>query len=168
MDNQELVQKIQSLAEEKDHGESGSAAGSIKFLVFAIGDKRYAVYAHEVREIVTDATLFYVPFVPPYVRGFINRHGEPYTVIDPEVLLDKTKQESSTFLILKVAHDSLAYMITEVQEITGLPKSEVHMISAVEEEEESLYLGSIALGGREIFILSLAGITAKLDADLAS
>ncbi|MCG8570305.1 MAG: hypothetical protein MJB14_09210, partial [Spirochaetes bacterium] len=46
-----------------------------KYLVVAIGEKKYAFFAQNIREIVLDSDIFFVPFVPEYVQGLINRHG---------------------------------------------------------------------------------------------
>ncbi len=164
MADKELIERIQSLHEKGKKEAVAKDERNVKFLVFGIKDKRYALYAEEVREIVLDVPLFYVPFVPPYVRGFINRHGEPYTAIDPNVLFEKEKIDSSTFLILNIKDDRLACMISDIHEIAKVPEKNIHLIASGE-EAEGFFAGSIALEGKEIFILNLQNIRKKLEND---
>jgi purine-binding chemotaxis protein CheW len=112
-----------------------------------------------------DIPLHYVPFVPPYVRGFINRHGEPHTVIDPNVLFHQEKIESSTYLVLNVRNDQLAYIISDIHEIMKVPEGDVHPIST-EEQKDGFFIGSLSYGDEEVFIIGLANILQRLEYDL--
>ena len=67
------------------------------WLIFTIGNQAdgknlYAIPADSVKEILRDATVFPLPFVPPYVNGVLNRYGDPYVVIDSAVLEGKEAQ----------------------------------------------------------------------------
>ncbi len=163
MENQELVKKINE--EGQENKEEAVEEKTVKFLVFRIGEKQYALHAEQVREIVMDVPLFYVPFVPPYVRGFINRHGEPYTVFDVQVLFEQQELEGETFLILNLDDDQLAFLITDIVEICKTPESAVHSITAADEHEGYFY-GSITSRDMETFILNLGNIIGKLENDI--
>jgi len=140
---------------------------TVKFIVFLIGGKRYALYADDIREIILDYPLFYVPFVPPYVRGFINRHGEPHTVIDLNVLFEQTKLETTTFMVLNRDDDQLALVITEINEIVKIQEADVHLIMG-DTGEEGYFLGAVTSGGGEILIIDLDRILDRLEKDLAA
>lgn len=167
MNANELIEQIQANRQKSENGKELRDERKVKFLIFSIKEKKYALYAEEVREIVLDLPLFYVPFVPPYVRGFINRHGEPYTVIDPNVLFAQEKTDSRKFLILNTGNDQLAFMISDIHEILKVPETDVHPITA-QEEETSSFFGSISLGGVEIFIINLESILKRLVYDFES
>lgn len=164
MTENDLVNRIEEHQEKSKKEEEVQEIRYIKFLVFRIKEKKYAFYASEVREIVLDIPRFYVPFTPPYVRGFINRHGEPYTVIDPNVLFEKEANESSTYLILNMQDDHLACMISDIHEIMKVPENEIHLITA-EEEENGFFLGAITSEGEDIFIINLQSILQRLEYD---
>ncbi|MBN2656043.1 MAG: chemotaxis protein CheW [Spirochaetales bacterium] len=140
-----------------------------KYMIITIGTRKYALYAEEVREIVGNVPIFYVPFTPPYIRGFINRHGEPYTVLDLQVVFDRESLDSSTFLILGREDDQLALLISEVIEIVKLPDSELHRITSTVDDEH-YFMGSISPqeDGNEIFVLNLDNTLKKLENDLAA
>lgn len=137
-----------------------------KYMVIQIGEKKYALFADEIREIVGDVPMFYVPFVPPYIRGFINRHGEPYTVLDLTVIFERENLDSSNYLILGREDDQLALLISDVIEIKRLPDSELHKITSVVPEDD-YFLGSISIKeNEEIFVLNLDQVLKKLEGDL--
>ena len=136
-----------------------------KFLIFQIKEKRYALYAEQIREIIIDVPRFYVPFVPPYIRGFINRHGEPYTIIDINVLFENEILDSSSYLILNIENDQAAILITDVCEIIKIPETEIHNITS-RDEHHGYFSVSISLNNSEIFVLNLQNILDKISDDL--
>ena len=44
------------------------------WLVFSAGEKKYALLASDVREILRDVPVFPLPFVPEYLNGILNRY----------------------------------------------------------------------------------------------
>lgn len=163
MENQELIKKINE--EGKGKGKEIVQEKMVKFLVFRIGEKQYTLHADQVREIVMDVPRFFVPFVPPYVRGFINRHGEPYTVFDLQVLFERKELDGDTYLIINTDEDQLSFLITDIVEICKIPESGIHSITSADEYEGFFY-GSITSRGIETFILNLGNIIGKLENDL--
>jgi len=164
-----LLYKLKQ-AKHKDHSKEEEVTIQYnKYMIVTIRNRKYALYADEVREIVGNVSIFYVPFTPAYIRGFINRHGEPFTVLDLLVLFERENLESSTFLILGREDDQLALLISEVTEIVKLPETELHKITSAVSEED-FFLGSISpqKDDEEIFVLNLDNILRKLEADLGS
>jgi purine-binding chemotaxis protein CheW len=153
-------------------GAGQSSSGEVqekvrKLIVFRVNEKLYALYADMIREIVIDVPLFYVPFVPPYIRGFINRHGEPYTVFDLNMLFEQKKLDTSTFFILNIEGDQAAFMLTDVVEIQKTPESAIHKVT-LRDEDEDFFMSSVSSpDGEEIFILNTEAILKRLERDLA-
>ena len=86
---EEILSLIKSSAQEKN--ESQNTEQKTTWLIFTIGNQAdrknlYAMPAGKVKEILRDATVFPLPFVPTYVNGVLNRYGDPYVVIDPAIL----------------------------------------------------------------------------------
>jgi purine-binding chemotaxis protein CheW len=145
-------------------------AGSVeeeeyKFLVFKVGNQLYALYADEVREIIGGNPVFYLPFVPVYVRGLINRHGDPYTVFDVHALLEQEQIEADSFLILKLEEDNIAIIITEILEIVKIRESGINTLTS-RENEMKFFRGSVTIDGSEVFILHIQNLLQKLEDDL--
>lgn len=164
--NEELIKKIESSRGRDTQGQDEITIRILKYMIIRIKDKKYAIHADQVREIIGGSALFYVPFTPPYIRGFINRHGEPYTVIDLTVIFERENLESQTYLILNRDDDQLALIISDVLEIVKLPESELHRVTS-KVQEDDYFLGSISpQEGEEIFVLDLENVLKKLGDDL--
>ncbi len=167
MNNGELLKQIEEASSRKEAQNSTGEGKTVKVMVFLVDEKKYGFYAEDIREIILDYPLFFVPFVPPYVRGFLNRHGEPYTVLDLNVLFDQKRLESSTFLVLNRDNDQLAVIISEILEIVKIPEKDIHMVSS-DTGEEGYFLGSITSESKEIFIVDVEKVLDRLSRDVAA
>ena len=151
MDNRELVKKL------SPSGEGGEAAGAApvtyrKLVIFLIGDKTCAFDSDEVKEVVIVSDLYFIPFVPPYVAGLINRHWEPHTVLDLRVILDNEKLEASKVLIMNHGDDQIAFLISDILKIIQVPEGEIAAVPS--SEGSSLFRGSFPFEGREVLIIT--------------
>ncbi len=140
------------------------------WLIFTIGDQAdgknlYAIPAESVREILRDATVFPLPFVPPYVNGVLNRYGDPYVVIDSAVLEGKQAQDSFLFIVLNdESHTCLR--ITDVKDFfTATEKDVVHFSEA---ELSDYYDGTLNVDGQEVFVLKVQAIIEKVGKEIAA
>lgn len=167
MDNNELLTVIAREQTGELDNDSHSAEKMMKFLIVMIKGKRYAFFVEQIKEIVMNVPLFFVPFTPSYIRGFINRHGEPHTVFDLNALFEGEKLESSTFLISNFENDQMAFLISDVIEILKVYETEIRLIKSVN-EQDIFFSGSIGADGAEIFVLNLPNIIGKLEHDLES
>jgi purine-binding chemotaxis protein CheW len=138
-----------------------------KYLIFLVGERRLAVPAQEVREICITTDIFRIPFVPKYIRGLINRHGDPYTVLDIKLLLENESFEGSKFIIFrpKDRADHLALMITDVVEFVDVKDKELHKMHQ-DDDELDFYYGTITLNQEEICVLHAKKILEQLEKDL--
>ena len=165
MENKELLIHIEAEKSKKREGIADYAEKLVKFLIVQVKDKKYAFYAEHIKEIVMDLPLYFVPFVPHYIRGFINRHGEPYTAFDLHALFEGELLGSTTFLISNFQNDQIAFLASNVIEILKVPESQVHLLSS-KEDQDTYFLGAVSAKGSEIFILNLATILGRLAHDL--
>jgi purine-binding chemotaxis protein CheW len=167
MKNTELLERIEAEHTRDNEQDAGQTENVIKFLIVQIKERKYAFYAEQIREIVMDVPLYFVPFVPPYIRGFINRHGEPYSVFDLHELFEDEPLDSATFLISNFHNDQVAFLVSSVVEILKLPESQVHLLTSTE-DRDTFFLGAIDSKGEEVFILNLTNIIRRLANDLES
>ncbi len=165
MDNKELLAHIAAEKSVRPNGKPSSAEKLVKFLIVQVREKRYAFHVEQIKEIVINAPLFFVPFAPSYIRGFINRHGEPFTVFDLNALFEKERLDSATFLISNLENDQIAFLASGIVEIIKVIESEVHLITSPDQHND-YFLGAISSKGAEIFILNLPSIISKLEHDL--
>ncbi len=165
MKNTELVAQIEAEKKNDLKKQLFEDQKVVKFMIVQIKDRPYAFYAEQIKEIVMNVPLYFVPFVPHYIRGFINRHGEPYTVFDLNALFEEEPLDSATFLISNFQNDQVAFLVTSVIEILKVPEHEVHMITSTD-EHDSFFLGAVSSKEAEIFILNLPNILDRLEHDL--
>lgn len=163
-ENEEILEAIEKQEREEETTETTEEEQQ-KFLIFLVGSQRYGLYADEVREIIGGNPVFYLPFVPTYIRGLINRHGGPHTVFDVHALLGQEQTEANNYLILKLEDDNVAILISEVLEIVTVPKSQINILTS-QESEMRFFRGSITINEKEVFILDLNNLLLKLEEDL--
>jgi len=164
MDNASIL-KIMSERRSRSRPQKAAEERLVKYVVFTIGEKPYALEADKVREISLDNEFHYVPFLPPYVRGYANRHGQPYTVLDLCMLFEKRVLDSKSLLILNAADDQIALLVSDVDEIVRLPPGAIHPLAS-EEESARYFANAIAAKGREIFVLDIGTILHRLERDV--
>lgn len=164
MDNSEIMETLRKRAREERKTRTHQT-NLLKYVLFLVGERRYALKAEEVREISFDNELYYVPFVPPYVRGYANRHGQPFTVYDVQMLFEGSALDSTTLLILDVANDQLALLITDVDEIIKLPATEIHPLAS-NDETARYFSHSITAREEEVFVLNVETLLERLERDV--
>jgi len=126
---------------------------STKFIFFRIGASLYALPAQEVQEIMRDQQIHYLPFLPPYVRGLVNRLGEPVTVIDLECLFHRRLLEGRAFLFLKPHISKMAFLIDEVQDILSVPDDQIGRLSASLEGLDGFIRGTLRYRDQQVLVL---------------
>lgn len=169
MNNDEILNKITELHEnrkkETGNPEASSQQNVLRFLAFSVAKTTYALFADQVREVLMDSQIFFMPFVPNYVRGLINRHGEPYTVLDINILFKGKSQDSSKFLVMNSEGDSFAFLINDVIEILDIPEPNLCLIEGKDPQDE-FFLGSFTHDEQEIFVIDIKEIMRRLENDL--
>ena len=164
MDNREILQK---LAEKEVKTTEGTIADEtvFKYLIFSIDSGKVCFKAELVKEIVLNTSVYFIPFCPPYIRGLINRHGDPYTVFDLNILFENQKQESSKFIVINEKDDHISFMIKEIIEIVEIRKADIYNIETQEDGNEFVQ-GFIIYKNEKIFIIDLNKIKKRLENDL--
>lgn len=143
-------------------------ASLVKFLVARVGEADYALAADDIKEIALNAPLHYIPFAPPYVRGLINRHGEPHTAYDLNMLFEKEPLDASTYVISHFNNDRIAFLVSDISDILKISRTDIQPITAVE-GQNAYFSGVIPAEGTDeggILILNIENIAAKLEHDL--
>lgn len=167
-----MLEEILSLikSSNRENAEKKQLKKKSVWLIFTIGNQAdgknlYAIPADSVKEILRDATVFPLPFVPPYVNGVLNRYGDPYVVIDSAVLEGKEAQQSMLFIVLNdESHTCLR--ITDVRDF--FTASEKDVIHFSEEELSDYYEGTLKVKNQEVFVLKVQAIIEKVKKEIAA
>jgi purine-binding chemotaxis protein CheW len=135
------------------------------WLIFTIGEKRFAIPAETVKEILRDAAVFPLPFVPSYIDGILNRYGDPYVVINPATLEGYEAPKSLLFIVLNdESHSCLR--ITDVKDFfTASEKDVVHFNEA---ELSDYYDGTLKVDGEDVFVMNIQAIIGKVGKEIAA
>jgi len=163
LDNKEILKQLGS----KGKGEETAKKKQklYKYLLVKVGEKSYGIPTHQVREIIMNHEIYFVPFVPPYITGYLNRQGEPYIVFDLGMLFENRPLTPFKFLVLNMEEDQVAFMIDDVLTITTVPENEVHGITS-SEVDMGYFSATITFHDENVFILNVAQILERLENDL--
>ena len=152
--NEKVVEEIESQTEESTI--EVEVKSMTTWLLFSISDKKYAVRSSEVLEIISDLSVYKLPFMPDYIEGLLNRRGDPFTVINPNPLFtdgeNKTPPEKSLFMIFKTEDDQLSLHISDILLFTEIDDSQLNLIPDV--TDESFFLGTVTYNYEEIAVLN--------------
>ena len=152
--NEEIIEDIESKKEITSVTVEDKAMTT--WLIFLISGKKYAVKSSDVVEIISDLSVYHIPFMPKYIEGILNRRGEPFTVVNPnsifEEIPDTAPPEKSLFMIFKRQDDQLSLHISDILLFTKIEDTELKLIP--DATEESFFLGTVNYDGEEIPVLN--------------
>ena len=152
--NEEIIEEIESKEEIKTVNTEDKAMTT--WLIFLISGKKYAVRSSDVVEIISDLSIYHIPFMPKYIEGLLNCRGEPFTVINPNLIFEETPDaappEKSLFMIFKRQDDQLSLHISDILLFTKIEDTELKLIP--DATEESFFLGTVNYDGEEIPVLN--------------
>ena len=166
--SEEILSLIKSGKHEKTISQKTEKKST--WLIFTIGNSadgknQFAIPAESVKEILRDATVFPLPFVPSYVNGVLNRYGDPYLVVDSAVLEGKEAQKSFLFIVLNdESHTCLR--ITDVKDFYTARDEDVIQFSEAELSE--FYSGSLKINGQDVFVMNIQAILEKVGKEIAA
>jgi len=137
------------------------------WLIFSIGNKQYALAAGNVKEILREAQVFPLPFVPDYIKGVVNRYGDPYAVIDPAMLINEQEQNTSLFIVLNDNSNSHScFQISEVKDFfTAGEDSIVHFAQS---EMSDFFEGTLIINNSQVLVLKPEAFLEKVSSELVS
>ncbi len=162
IDNDNLLKEIEN---KKKIVEKKTDIKKIKMIMFYLNEKCYAVDSSYIQEIILDYPVYFLPFVPKYIRGLINRHGEPYTVVDLNQLYFKSNLDAKTFLVLRNKIDNAAILISGIFKIENFLEKDIHPVSSTD-DQLSFFDSSLTYEGKEIFIINIKTILERISNDI--
>ena len=161
MDSTEILEGIER---SQDLGGQGTvvASSDTKYIIFTAGAKLYALLADDVQEIMLGSEIHYLPFLPRFVRGLINRLGEPLAVLDLECLLQGQPLQGKAFISLKPHLSKMALLIDAVQDISRVPSLSIRTVSEGSQGQDAFVDGVFSRKDGDVTLLSLPHIIAAV------
>ena len=95
------------------------------FLIFTIGEQRYALRIEDVVEVSSMVELMNMPTAQPEIIGVANRHGTPLPMLDLRQVFghDHTEITASTLFVVAQSND---------EQMIGLVVDMIHQVEYIE------------------------------------
>jgi chemotaxis signal transduction protein len=131
---------------------------NIKYLICRAGESLFAFSSEEVQEIMLNLSIHYLPFLPVYVRGLINRLGEPFTVVDLLSMFGGSSLQANGFVILKPHVSKMAFLINSVLDIVLINKTDIRVLHSAKSGVEAIIAGYFNYKGSEVSIITVSEV----------
>ena len=92
-----------------------------KYLIFSSDSLMYGIKAEQVKDIITDYTITYVPHVPTYVKGVINLRGQIVPIVDIRLRLGKPDQNNFCGIVVDVEGSMVGILVDMVEQMVDVP-----------------------------------------------
>ena len=92
-----------------------------KYLIFSSDGLMYGIKAGQVKDIITDYTITYLPRVPDYVRGVINLRGQIIPIVDIRLRLGKPERETFCGITVEVDGNMVGILVDMVEQMVDIP-----------------------------------------------
>jgi purine-binding chemotaxis protein CheW len=109
-----------------------------KIVIFSLGQEKYGVLIHQVREIIPCSQIAPVPGTPDYFEGFMNVRGELISIINLRTFIEMeeiAEKEESRILILSSRKGTIQGIL--VDEVTSIKEIEWDQLQNVEENRNN-------------------------------
>jgi purine-binding chemotaxis protein CheW len=131
-------------------------AKTVDVVEFTLGDERYALDIHLVREIVEMMPITPIPRAPPYISGVINLRGEITNIMNINTLLGlgagKQKEMQKIIVLMPEAAggNNVGVIVDDVTSVTPVAETQVeHVGEGLTGEGSDFVKGIIKIDGGE-------------------
>lgn len=104
-----------------DYTDQPAEIQTTKYLIFSSDSLMYGIKADQVKDIITDYTITYLPRVPNYVRGVINLRGQIIPVVDIRLRLGKPEQDNFCGIVVDVDGSMVGILVDMVEQMVDVP-----------------------------------------------
>ena len=92
-----------------------------KYLIFSSDGLMYGIKAEQVKDIITDYAITYVPHVPNYVKGVINLRGQIIPMVDIRLRLGKLPKDNFCGIVVDVDGNMVGILVDMVEQMGDVP-----------------------------------------------
>jgi purine-binding chemotaxis protein CheW len=140
---------------------------TVKLVIFALGEDWFAFHGERIREILSQADVFFVPGSPPSLEGVINVRGDIESVIRLDDMLHlpaDAGRAAASILLATGAGMRSGIRVDRVVDVVDLPRSTIQPPpTTLPEHLQSVVLGALRFLDRPVALLDLE----KMFADYA-
>lgn len=136
----------------------------VTWLIFSMHEKLYAIVASSVKEILRNLELYPLPFLPNYFSGVVNRHGDPYAVVDGSLIIGEEKQDSALYAVLNIPNEQLCLRISSIVDFYVASSSSVTPFS--DGEEFSCFSGFVSYHKESVPVFNITSLYDKIKGNI--
>ena len=96
-----------------------------KYLIFSSDGLMYGIKAEQVKDIITDYAITYVPHVPNYVKGVINLRGQIIPMVDIRLRLGKLPKDNFCGIVVDVDGNMVGILVDMVEQMVDVPLASI-------------------------------------------
>jgi len=123
--------------------------------VFSLGEERYAIDIHLIKEIIRPLKITSLPGAPDFIEGVVNLRGEVIPVIDMRKRFDLPPREGMEcrMIIVRVEEQWVGIEVDSVSEVVRIPLKDIKAPPKVMGGEGARYIEGVCKHGEELVIL---------------
>lgn len=127
-----------------------------KFLLFRLGDQKYALDLSKVKSIESVFSIVPIPVGTPFIKGIINLRGSVVAIYNLHKHLDIPASGKLDSIIISETHGiQIGLGVDYVEGIVTVDDTDVNPIPIICRNEETAYLGSVVKLGEDEIVLSV-------------
>ena len=138
----------------------------VKVVIFTLSGGDYAFYGDEVKEILSQANIFYVPGTPRFIHGVINVRGEIESVINLAAFLglpDSVKAANSRILIAAGDEIRSGVLVESVEDVLDIPVNSIKPpLPTLGQSIKGFIAGEFIYSNKTVTLLSVRRIFEKI------
>jgi purine-binding chemotaxis protein CheW len=158
-----LRERAESLAQEYEADHVGSV---VEILTCTVGEESYGVHVEDVKEIVSDYRVTYVPGVPDRILGVINVRGEIVSLTDMRRVLGAESAEQPPGDGVIIVGDDVcatALVVDDIGDIVEVPADRIEPPLSVADEVHMRHVkSSFTMDGTTVSVLGLEAVLAPV------
>ena len=123
-----------------------------KYLIFVSDSLRYGLNAEQVKEIITNYSITYLPRVPHYIRGIVNLRGQIIPIIDIRLRLGKPTEEDNCFIVVEMDNGQIGILVDGVEKMVDIPMDSILPMPTQNEQKLVSGMCSLPDGGTMLIL----------------
>jgi len=123
--------------------------------VFSLGEERYAIDIHVIKEIIRPLKITSLPGAPGFIEGVVNLRGDVIPVINMRKRFELPPLEESEcrMIIVRVEGQWVGIEVDTVSEVIRIPRKDIKSPPKVMGGDGARYVEGVCKHGNELVIL---------------
>lgn len=137
-----------------------------RFLVFLLGDSRFAMPLLSAKEVMAPKQTTMIPSTTKIIKGILNLRGKIVTIIDLKTKLGipvKNESAESSFIILDDETYSYGIIVDAVETVLSISANQIESIEEVSDKSKNTHAKRLAkVDDKLILILDIEDLVTDL------